>query len=115
MDIDAAVFRHGQDLCGKNLSIGSHYDNIRLFLAQSLYRLRCLDPLRLKNRNIMRQSTLLYGRHGHFPASSLHSVRLCHHQRHLLPIRHQGFQHRHRKVRRSHEYNFHTYLCFISF
>ena len=109
MNVDAAVFRHIQNLLGEDLPEGGHHENLRVKFLQLFHRLRLPDADRLKHLNALLKRIFLHRRHLQSLASAFGLIRLGHHGRNLMSRFIQRLQHTRRQLWRSHKNDFHIY------
>ncbi len=103
MNIDGPERGKFQDLGRQQLPVCDSYDASRSQFCYSFNGLRASNFFRLVERKPARLGQPFHRWRYYFPATSLGSVRLCHHQQDWSFRSQQRFQARQRKLRRTHE------------
>ncbi len=113
MYVDTAIRRHLENLLRQNLP--ERYDDydVRLIFPQFFHTVQCPNPLGLEYGNLVSDCCFLDRRVLHLAAPSLGLVGLCDCEDHLMSCLNQRLQSSYRKIRGSHENNFHLLILLI--
>ena len=108
MEVNCGEFRNIEHLLCQNLAESKRNKEIRLNFSQFVEKIRVFsNGFRLKNRNIMAQSELFYGRRGKLFAASARAVGLRNNRTDFYIIKIEQFLDTiHRDLRSSHKNDF---------